>query len=305
MILTFQYLFDNVGLSNNIILTPKYNSLLNSISLIQTIEPVKRSTNLFSSLDLKSKLSGPTPQPLNSNLLFYSTMDSVRPIYCTLSNNLSFGSNIHKANRIDIYDLLYFRQFINPNTLQSKLTLTQTLSVIKNKPIKSTLSFHQIFNFKFIESGSLLNTLTFQNYIVGYKENSKFINTDLPSETKRNYIELIYSTTTLILRNPEFDDKDSNEQLRIQRKSRGGDLIIFRDNAWPKIETLKYTFKLLKQEDAIKLLNFFQISLGKSITLIDHYTRTWTGIISNPTSTVKQETRYNYNIEFDFQGVLV
>ena len=45
-------------------------------------------------------------------------------------------------------------------------------------------------------------------------------------------------TNTLVLRNPEFANKDSLNFNRINRTTRGGALVVFADSDWPKTQTL-------------------------------------------------------------------
>lgn len=120
---------------------------------------------------------------------------------------------------------------------------------------------------------------------------------------------ITYACGALILRlkAPELGNGDRIEFLRIQRETRGGDLEVYSDPVWPKIETLIWTFKNLKRADSINVLAFLEQTVGQTITLLDYEGNTWTGIISTPAPDVKCTSDKNcgsYEVTIEFQGLL-
>ena len=112
----------------------------------------------------------------------------------------------------------------------------------------------------------------------------------------------ITPTTTLVLRNPNFGNTENLKFSRINRESRGGTLLIFRDPTWPKQEALSITIDLLDETQKDDLLIFFQDSLGKEIGLLDNENRQWKGIIINPDAEVTHLGVCNYSVTFEFEG---
>ncbi len=114
-------------------------------------------------------------------------------------------------------------------------------------------------------------------------------------------ITLTKGALSLTLRNPDFGDTDAIEARRIQRRTRGGDLIMFRDPQWPKTETLTYEFSYLTQQNLTDLSVFIQETLGQDIMLTDYNGQTYTAIIITPSEELVQSGRHNYTTRLTFQ----
>jgi hypothetical protein len=111
-------------------------------------------------------------------------------------------------------------------------------------------------------------------------------------------------TTTLVLRNPQFNDKDRLNFNRINRETRGGTLIVFADPKWPKTQTLAVQIDALSQAKAANLIDFLRDSLGQEIGLLDWDGRQWRGIITTPEAEVTDNGPCDKVIVFEFQGEL-
>lgn len=115
-------------------------------------------------------------------------------------------------------------------------------------------------------------------------------------------INLSYGTLVVGLRNPDFGDKETVETRRISRKTRGGDLQVYRDSMWPRTATYMYAWSYLKQNDLYALLYFMRETLGQQIVIIDYQGRTLTPcIITTPANEVSQDGREDYKASFTFQ----
>jgi len=112
-------------------------------------------------------------------------------------------------------------------------------------------------------------------------------------------------THTITLRNPDFGNLDRLEFTRINRESRGGTLIVFRDEDWPIAERQSYQFSSLSRSHIIHLHDFLSASLGQEIGLLDHENRQWKGVILNPEADTAQQGRESFIAQFDFEGDLV
>ena len=118
----------------------------------------------------------------------------------------------------------------------------------------------------------------------------------------------------VLLKAPNLRNKFLPKISRIQRESRGGQVIVFRDPVWTKMVVLNWAFEGLTATQAESCLEFSSESCGGIIELIDFESRTMRGIIMNPANPVSQERPdipkpdcqvRGYTWKFDFQGVFV
>lgn len=114
-------------------------------------------------------------------------------------------------------------------------------------------------------------------------------------------ITLTQGALSVTLRDPDFGDTDVIESRRIQRKNRGGDLILFRDPIWPRTETLNFEFSFLSKLQLNQLLLFIEETLGQEITLVDYNGRSYNGIITTPSGELSQAGREDFKAKFSFQ----
>lgn len=112
---------------------------------------------------------------------------------------------------------------------------------------------------------------------------------------------MTFGSESIELRNPDFGNRHSVEVRRIQRRSRGGDLIIYRDDDWPKTSVLEYRFSALKQDKVTELLYFLRISLGQIISYTDHEGFVRSGIIVEPTAPTSEEGRSDFQATIKIQ----
>lgn len=114
-------------------------------------------------------------------------------------------------------------------------------------------------------------------------------------------LTMTFGSRTITLRNPDFGNKHGIEVRRIQRKTRGGDLIVVRDPAWAKTSFFDYKFSFLTQDKLSELLAFMKETLGQIITITDHEGFVRQGIIISPSDPVSQEGREDYQAGFKVQ----
>lgn len=108
-----------------------------------------------------------------------------------------------------------------------------------------------------------------------------------------------------VFRQPTMGNRDDISFQRINRRSRGGDVIIFRDDDWPKTETLALTFDFDQEVDKNRLLYLLKISLGEELTYLDHENKLWSGVIQNPDTEAVQTGRNSFIIQVVFEGDMV
>ncbi len=115
-------------------------------------------------------------------------------------------------------------------------------------------------------------------------------------------------TLTLELRNPNFDNVEQFESRRVNRRTRGGTLDLYRDESWPKVQRLIMSFSWLCEDilgTRTKLFEFLQRSIGQEIGLLDFESRQWKGILLTPSNAVSEPKRNGHSFTLEFEGDLV
>ncbi|MHA2218508.1 MAG: hypothetical protein ACXACY_21490 [Candidatus Hodarchaeales archaeon] len=124
--------------------------------------------------------------------------------------------------------------------------------------------------------------------------------------TKESSITLSYPTTspttTVTIRAPEYGERHRLSFDRINRESRGGELQIFSDPDWPKLEILVASFTGLTEAEAQSVLDFFQTTLGLEVKLVDWYGKTWHGVVVTPEAQLIRARRGIVDLSFEFEG---
>lgn len=106
-------------------------------------------------------------------------------------------------------------------------------------------------------------------------------------------------------RRPILGNTDQIAFQRVNRRSRGGDLIMFRDSEWPKTETLSLVFDFLTESDADRLVTLVKDSCGILMLYTDHENKTWQGFITNPDTTKTQQGRTSFHVPITFEGDMI
>ena len=123
-----------------------------------------------------------------------------------------------------------------------------------------------------------------------------------PALNRKTDVEFFYptgpacsATNSIILRTPNFGDRDRNQYSRINRESRGGSLRIYRDPQWPKVRTLVMDFSGIKDTEISDILTFLEDTLGQQIAFRDWNSRVWYGLIVNPDTAITRTGKANRN----------
>jgi hypothetical protein len=243
--------------------------------------------------------------------------------FLSLSQSSGPTVQVTASNHIHLLDLV---RDVEYEIITDILQLTHTAIINVTKPVKNILTLNQSVIGNLVANISLIDTLDLNNIVTFYRVNTN-VNTICdydpgvgegpipgPSMTdpvliRRSTIILTYPYVspifTLELRNPQFDDTEQLEYRRINRKTRGNTLKVYRDNIWPSAERLIYSFDNLKEIDRTNLLRFMQDSIGQEIGLLDYESRQWQGILITPNSTIEREDRPGWDATIQFEGVQV
>lgn len=190
------------------------------------------------------------------------------------------------------------------------LIQTVTLAAVLNRSVLQTLTVFQSASYILDRPGSEITSLCEYSPFIGFSTDSEYA---APSPTPPTLgsatLTLTYPfdvpTTTLVLRNPRFGNRDRLSFNRISRETRGGTLIVFADPQWPRTQTLELQISGLRAQQAADLKTFLSASLGQEIGLKDHENRQWRGIILNPNTPIAQPGRQDRIVTLEFMGELV
>jgi hypothetical protein len=106
----------------------------------------------------------------------------------------------------------------------------------------------------------------------------------------------------LVLRAPRFGNREGVQTTRVNRETRNGTLIIYRDPIWPEFFQLTVEFGGLSETQGRGLLTFIESNLGLEIGIQDHEGHYWTGFITNPDEAVIQDGRCRYSASLQIEA---
>lgn len=116
----------------------------------------------------------------------------------------------------------------------------------------------------------------------------------------------ITPTLTLALKNPKFGNADTLRYTTIERRTRGGDDIVFSDPKWASSQLLELDLVNVAACNTTidEVVTFLNTSLGKEIGLADWEGRNWKGIILAPDVEITNDAT-GYRVKILFQGELL
>jgi hypothetical protein len=110
---------------------------------------------------------------------------------------------------------------------------------------------------------------------------------------------------TVILRAPNFGNKDDLTVTRTNVRSLGNEVIVFGVKYWNKNIITEYHFDTLTYQEVKNLQKFVIDNLGLLITITDHENNHIDGIITTGDLTYQQDSYCSYSTSFSFQKYLV
>lgn len=270
---------------------------------------------------------GPTYLEVASSLALTQEVDGhLGVINIEVDDVLDFVQVMGRQISESVSDTITFtdeavRRFVFVDTL----TLFQTATGGKGKAVVDTVTFTDAITTENEFSRSLTTTMALTHAAAYLVVNnclelnySPFVGTSTdasytpPTTTaptlSTGTLTLTYPyvspTSTIVLRNPRFGNRDRLTFNRINRETRGGTLIVFADPAWPKIQALSLQLSSLKQSQITDLNQFLADSLGKEIGLLDWENRQWRGVITNPDTELSHDGRTDRGVTLEFEGEL-
>lgn len=236
------------------------------------------------------------------------SQEAGRGIYVSAANHLHLSHQLEQVLYEIVTSYIHFQQdavCYKVYGVEQVLELTHTIDIDGIFPESVTSSL----NLKSVVSYINVN---FCDYSPGIGDGSYDYtppSSIAPTLTRRSTTVLTwpYSSPilTVELRNPNFDNVEQFEARRINRRTKGGSLDFYRDESWPKIERLIYSFSVLSEIQRSNLFEFLERSIGQEIGILDFESRQWKGILLTPSSAISEPRKDGYDVSLEFEGELV
>lgn len=327
----------NVAATSLLSLTSNARSALHSISIVSQLDlqqnAVTKRPFVFEVLselsvsEFELSFLNPEDQGELKNTVGLRGTASVKGSYNVSAT--SYFSLAQKASKSEVgiasshIHLSQIAETVLYEEVTSHLYISQTASVHNTVPSVNELTLTQLSVGNIVGSPNLTNvlnllsvcsytTVNFCGYTPGVGEGS-FDYTPpsvvAPILTRRPTTVLTWPYTspqlTVEIRNPTFDNVEQFASRRINRRSLGGELDLYRDESWVKIQRLILSFSSLSEIQRNDLLQFLIRGLGQEVGILDFESRQWRGVILTPSSAISQPKREGYSFSLDFEGSLV
>lgn len=186
--------------------------------------------------------------------------------------------------------------------VQDVVTLVQTVSgrVSSNRSIEDELTLTHVI-------ASAVDGVVSENEVCRRRDSIYVGGWTLPARPTLQMtgtFELTYDSVTVTLPAPDFNNQESFQPDRINRKTVGNEVHVFADPAWGITVTYKYTFSRLTRQQRLDLLSLFDRCLGQPVEILDHEGRSFNALILNPNTDLTDHlAECGHAVAFDL-GVL-
>lgn len=267
---------------------PERRTLESRLYFTQTIHHNIRTRKLESKLALSQsvRLRTSVYHLSVSHTLHFSQVAAKNPVYLNVNHLLFHWQTIKRPKWEKV------TSFFNPG---------QTVVGHGCHGVKSALQFNQTVVGNVVRSRTITQNPGFVSGVSAWLQDANF-NYLSPVFTVIPKVRFNFRGTEFYIRKPDFDDTYKYDFTRINRRSRGGDLIIGRDPIWPSTKTLNLRWTYLSQADIDRLLNLMRLTLGKRCHYLNYDNVQWEGFITNPQTSAQQVGRSNYAMSIEFEG---
>lgn len=261
---------------------------------------------------------------VRDNLIFGQTVTYTLSGSRAITQTLNFTQGAWKTEVGDVYQNFTITQTTDPGNkwplVNQTLQFNQAVTYARGSGTKDKLTFNQVVHLAFARHRTVLQTLTMNQYATAYKNVADYIipssapvtTTGTPSGISSVTIPQIVppetpvvtfacNGKTISLRVPEFGNTDSVQQRRIQRATRGNDLIIYRDPQWSSSEDFSLDFTYIDYATTLQFQAFVAFSLGKLVTYTDFEGNEWLCILTSPELEITAPGRNNnaFNVKLE------
>lgn len=274
---------------DDLTLSPTYLDVSSSITFTQDVKKNVR-----------------TRKASNNLALNHSVVIDRSVVNLSVGNTLNLSQDGRKTPiSIDIlqgYVLWHSAQDTDWQKIHQSIGLTHSVIGIGAKAAKNQLSLVQTLGLQAIRNIEITSNLNLLSSSNVWGNDSRFILPVIDTYTPATTVRFTFGGFTFTVKPPDWSDSKKLEFSRINQRSRGGDLIIYRDPGWPESITLKMTFVNLKESEKELFKILYRISIGLDIFYQDHFGQVWSGIILNPGEALTQTGRGQWTANIELQG---
>ena len=245
-----------------------------------------------------------------SLVLFGQSLEAIRVFNVEVSNLITFSQRTQRTYEESVANAVGFTSgAARKITSENLLTFTQQVVADLTKIVNNTVTFDSSVATTKILNIQISNTITFANYVAAVNQatcdKTRFSSLCLPPVTflQRDSILLQCDVDTIELRNPELGNSETIDPKRALNETRFGKLTLYRNPIWPKKTVLEFDLTAITKAKALELHDFLFNCLGKEVTLTDHESRIWLGVITNPETLIielsSDDCNYSSNLVFE------
>ena len=223
----------------------------------------------------------------------------------TIKQGFAFRDGTRRSKIGDVYQNFTFTQTVIPDKrwvqLSHDLTFTEQVFGRRVKTGFNRLRFVETLNYALQRNPALVDTLNFDGSASIYRDGTSTLASNQLAST---FVTFVCGNLSARLRPPEFGNSDSLTMRRVQRESRGKDLIIYRDPQWSYSEVFELQFTYILADDAARFKQFVQATFGQPVQFTDHESQVWLGLILNEDFNIETAGRFNntFSVKFEVIG---
>lgn len=251
-------------------------------------------------------------------LTYVETLSYTLSTHKFITDHLVFTDKAQRIKEGSVYQNLVMTQSTGEGAKQWQLpdqtiVFSETVVIEVPKATFDLLTFSETVRLNYNKPIVVSQTLVFTDFALAYLETERFIAVPVdevvasvpPAYTPGGPSSAPYSLVThtqrhvtlsggplsLILPAPDFGNTESVGETRIQRQTRGGDFIVWRDAMWPIEREFEMTFSFLSASQVSKLQSFVAKTCGQLISFTDHYGLVFRCVITSPEVEVSNPSR--------------
>lgn len=287
-----------IWVSNSLYLRQELKSVSPSGGTVHYVSPYSFLTLTASATPFRRYLP---PQKLTLN----QSVSVKKILNISLTTSLPLYERAATVYREEVWSNLFFWQTLTRLNfaLADSVNFQQRVTVHRVKGAASRIDFTSTAT-AVVRFSRLQNlVLNFKSSAIGYILNDDIILQPIPATSTPDHVTLTYQDMELKLRRPTFGNLEKLNYSKVNRRTRGNALELYRDSTWPKFKRLSFDFENLTQAKAKEAQYFIRRSLGKDISIVDFQGLGWVGFIVTPEAEIVQQTRSGFNMSFELEGI--
>lgn len=249
----------------------------------------------------------------SSDLIRWQELMSYNAVlHDSMSESLVLTDEIYHCKGVADDFIQFFDSFFgNYHTLQDSLVLVETMDGSAGQGILDTLLFSEVMIGNSVVHRGFSDTITFNGNISGIKYNYHQPISPLPPPpppppppaNNVTFTSLFGLAPPVTFPAPKFGDSRTTNFKRINKTSRGDDIIISGEDNWHPTFLHKLEWEYLSERNLDKLRAFMKAHVGIPVSVHSHYGETWKVIFLRPDVEFSQVGRENRTVTLDMQIV--